>query len=69
MKKVTLAYHEAKKLLELAVRLRDELHGFREMFDENDPASGRLIAEFDEFIGSFELLIKQQSAIGTESNC
>jgi hypothetical protein len=69
MKKVTLAYHEAKKLLELAVRLRDELHGFRELFDENDPASGRLIAEFDKFIVDVEMPIEEQSAMETESNC
>ena len=38
------------KILEFAIRLRDELHGFRELFDENDPSSGKLIQEFDDFL-------------------
>ncbi len=41
--------HETLK--QIAFRLRDELHGFRELFDNNDPSSGKAISEFDDFVG------------------
>ena len=39
-----------KRLTEVAEELRTQLHGFRQLFDENDLDSGRAIAAFDEFI-------------------
>ena len=51
-------------LISLAVKLRDELHGLRELFCENDPASGKAIAEFDEFIGGVELVNRSTKYAG-----
>ena len=39
-----------ERLKQIAEDLRTQLHGFRQLFDENDPESGRAIAAFDEFI-------------------
>jgi len=39
-----------ERLKQIAEELRTQLHGFRQLFDENDPESGRVIAAFDEFI-------------------
>lgn len=39
-----------QELLEIAMVLRDELHGFRELYDDRDPPSGMIIDEFDTFI-------------------
>lgn len=39
-----------ERLKQIAEELRTQLHGFRQLFDENDPESGRAIAAFDEFI-------------------
>ena len=38
-----------ERLKRIAEELRNQLGGFRQLFDENDPASGRAIAAFDEF--------------------
>ena len=56
-------------LIKLAVRLRDELHGLSELFFENDPASRKLIAEFDEFLGGVELVNAARSTSGTDKEC
>lgn len=39
-----------ERLKQIAEDLRTQLHGFRQLFDEHDPESGRAIAAFDEFI-------------------
>lgn len=39
-----------ERLKQIAEDLRTQLHGFRQLFDENDPESGRAIAAYDEFI-------------------
>lgn len=44
--------HEMLK--QIATKLRDELHGFRELFDEHDPSSGKAIQDFDDFIRQTE---------------
>lgn len=49
------SYHQMNKTLEFAIKLRDELHSFRELFDENDPSSGKLIQEFDDFLSKMEM--------------
>ena len=50
MKQLKKIHSDASKILEFAIRLRDELHGFRQLFGENDPSSGKLIQEFDDFL-------------------
>jgi hypothetical protein len=40
---------EHERLLQIAEELRTQLHGFRQLFDQNDPDSGRAITAFDEF--------------------
>lgn len=39
-----------ERLKQIASRLRQELHGFRELFDEHDHSSGQAIQDFDEFL-------------------
>ena len=46
------SYRDSDKTLEFAIKLRDQLHSFMELFDENDPSSGKLIQEFDDFFKS-----------------
>lgn len=46
---------EHERLKKIAFRLRQELHGFRELFDETDQASGKAIQEYDEFVGGVYL--------------
>ena len=46
---------EHERLKQIAFRLRQQLHGFRELFDENDPASGKAIQDYDEFVGGVYL--------------
>lgn len=41
-----------ERLKQIALRLRQELHGFRQLFDEHDPSSGKAIADFDDFVGA-----------------
>ena len=50
------SYHQMNKLLHFAIDLRDSLHSFREFFDENDPSSGKLIQEFDDFLKSMKMI-------------
>jgi len=45
------------KLLQFAIDLRDSLHSFRELFDENDPSSGKLIQEFDDFLSKMKMVL------------
>ena len=40
---------EHERLKQIAEEMRTQLHGFRQLFDENDPESGRAITAFDEF--------------------
>lgn len=40
-----------EELKQIAFKLRQKLHGFRELFDENDMDSGMAIQEYDEFVG------------------
>ena len=40
------------RLKQIALRLRDELHGFRELYAENDPTSGKAIEDFDDLVGT-----------------
>jgi phage FluMu protein Com len=47
---------EHERLKQIAFRLRQELHGFRQLFDENDPSSGKAIQQFDEFVGEVYLV-------------
>ncbi len=46
------SYRDSDKTLDFAIKLRDNLHSFRMLFDENDPSSGKLIQEFDDFVKS-----------------
>ena len=46
------SYRDSDNTLKFAIRLRDELDSFRTLFDENDPSSGKLIQEFDDFVKS-----------------
>jgi hypothetical protein len=39
-----------ERLMQLAVNLRDTLHGFVVLFDEDDPVGNEAIREFDEFV-------------------
>lgn len=41
---------EYERLKAIAFNLRDQLHGFRELFDQTDMPSGKAIREFDEFM-------------------
>ena len=61
---MTMEQDGIETLIKLAVRLRDELHGLRELFCENDPASGKAIAEFDAFIGGVELVNRSTKYVG-----
>ena len=51
---------EHELLKQIAFKLRQSLHGFRELFDENDPASGKAISDFDDFVGG--VYIENQAA-------
>jgi uncharacterized protein YukE len=42
-----------RELKQLSEKLRDELHGYRECFDETDAAAGKLIDKFDSIKATF----------------
>jgi len=41
-----------ERLKQIALNLRQQLHGFRELFDENDWPSGEAIQAYDDFVGA-----------------
>ncbi len=51
-------------LMQLAMKLRDTLHGFVALFDEHDPVANAAIREFDEFVGGVELVNRSTVHVG-----
>lgn len=45
---------EFTRLLELATELRNQLHGFRELYDESDMPSRLVIEDFDRFVSEYD---------------
>lgn len=54
----------SEKLMQLAVNLRDTLHGFVALFDEHDPVANAAIRDFDEFVGGVELVNRSSEYVG-----